>query len=175
MLATSGKTVDDVFTHLAQRTFDHSAAVRLAVTDVVGTWLIKLRDRYYINFILFCICEQIFLWGIIFILNIFQNEISLYDSVQLSYLTLTYLMPLVSFYTPWKHHIWFSCVYILKVLVLFTSWRYSFFHKLLPLLLPGLSDEMEDIKTKSLEYFIKVCFFFFLKKSNSCFYCKLPN
>ena len=100
VLATSGKTVDDVFTHLAQRTFDHSAPVRLAVADVVGTWLIKLTDRYYISFILLCMREQIIRWEIIVILNLFQNEISLYDSIQLPYLTLTYLMPLVCFGTP---------------------------------------------------------------------------
>ena len=43
--ATSGKAVDDVVSHLAQRTFDHSPPVRLAVTTVVGDWLLNLRDR----------------------------------------------------------------------------------------------------------------------------------
>lgn len=77
IIGTSGKAVDEVFTHLAQRTFDHSAPVRLAVVDVVGNWLIKLMDRY------------------------------------------------------------------------------SFFHKLLPLLLSGLSDDMKEIRDKSRSHFIK--------------------
>ncbi|XP_073504143.1 dynein axonemal assembly factor 5 [Phyllobates terribilis] len=42
----SGKCVDDVLSHLAQRLFDDSPQVRLAVTTVVGTWLLELRDRY---------------------------------------------------------------------------------------------------------------------------------
>eukprot|EP00111_Clytia_hemisphaerica_P003015 TCONS_00008591-protein len=46
ILGTSGKAVDEVFTHLAQRTFDHSGVVRLAVVNVVGRWLLELRDRY---------------------------------------------------------------------------------------------------------------------------------
>ena len=36
VLATSGKAVNDVFTHLAQRTFDHSPTVRLMVTEVLN-------------------------------------------------------------------------------------------------------------------------------------------
>jgi len=75
--STSGKAVDDAFTHLAQRTFDHSGPVRLMVAEVVGDWLLNLRDRY------------------------------------------------------------------------------SFFHKLLPLLLSGLSDELPDVQAKSLLYFQK--------------------
>lgn len=44
-MATSGKAVDDVFTHFAQRAFDHSPPVRLALADVVGQWFLELRDR----------------------------------------------------------------------------------------------------------------------------------
>ena len=33
--------------HIAQRTFDHSPTVRLMVTNVVGDWLLNLRDRYF--------------------------------------------------------------------------------------------------------------------------------
>jgi dynein assembly factor 5 len=44
--ATSGKTVDDIFPHLAQRTFDHSPPVRLMLVNVVGDWLLNLTDRY---------------------------------------------------------------------------------------------------------------------------------
>ncbi|XP_065647436.1 dynein axonemal assembly factor 5 isoform X2 [Hydra vulgaris] len=46
ILSTSGKSVDDVFTHIAQRTFDSSSPVRLMVVEVVGKWLVELRDRY---------------------------------------------------------------------------------------------------------------------------------
>ncbi|XP_072225810.1 dynein axonemal assembly factor 5-like [Leuresthes tenuis] len=42
----SGKNVDDVLSHLAQRLFDDSPQVRKAVTAVVGDWLLHLRDRY---------------------------------------------------------------------------------------------------------------------------------
>ncbi|XP_073399199.1 dynein axonemal assembly factor 5 [Dendrobates tinctorius] len=42
----NSKSVDDVLSHLAQRLFDDSPQVRLAVTTVVGTWLLELRDRY---------------------------------------------------------------------------------------------------------------------------------
>ncbi|XP_075035743.1 dynein axonemal assembly factor 5 [Mixophyes fleayi] len=42
----NGKSVDDVLSHLAQRLFDDSPQVRLAVTIVVGNWLLELRDRY---------------------------------------------------------------------------------------------------------------------------------
>ncbi|KAM9305509.1 dynein axonemal assembly factor 5 [Gastrophryne carolinensis] len=42
----SGKSVDDVLSHLAQRLFDDSPQVRQAVTVVVGNWLLNLRDRY---------------------------------------------------------------------------------------------------------------------------------
>lgn len=45
-MGTSGKAVEDVFTHLAQRTFDHSGVVRMAVINVVGQWLLDLKDRY---------------------------------------------------------------------------------------------------------------------------------
>ncbi|XP_028267789.1 dynein assembly factor 5, axonemal [Parambassis ranga] len=42
----SGKNVDDVLSHLAQRLFDDSPQVRKAVTTVVGDWLLHMRDRY---------------------------------------------------------------------------------------------------------------------------------
>uniref|UniRef100_A0A8C5HLU6 TOG domain-containing protein n=1 Tax=Gouania willdenowi TaxID=441366 RepID=A0A8C5HLU6_GOUWI len=42
----SGKNVDDVLSHLAQRLFDDSPQVRKAVAAVVGGWLLHLRDRY---------------------------------------------------------------------------------------------------------------------------------
>ncbi|XP_055754346.1 dynein axonemal assembly factor 5-like [Salvelinus fontinalis] len=42
----TGKNVDDVLSHLAQRLFDDSPQVRKAVTVVVGDWLLHLRDRY---------------------------------------------------------------------------------------------------------------------------------
>ncbi|XP_031420649.1 dynein axonemal assembly factor 5 isoform X2 [Clupea harengus] len=42
----TGKNVDDVLSHLAQRLFDNSPQVRKAVTLVVGDWLLNLRDRY---------------------------------------------------------------------------------------------------------------------------------
>ncbi|XP_067912661.1 dynein axonemal assembly factor 5-like [Heterodontus francisci] len=42
----NGKSVDDVLSHLAQRLFDDAPLVRQAVTDVVGSWLLELRDRY---------------------------------------------------------------------------------------------------------------------------------
>ncbi|XP_074630792.1 dynein axonemal assembly factor 5-like [Acropora palmata] len=73
-----GKNVDDVVSHLAQRTFDNAPAVRAAVISVVGDWLLNLRDRY------------------------------------------------------------------------------SYFHKLLPLLMTGLSDELPDIQNQSRELMSKV-------------------
>ncbi|XP_067859576.1 dynein axonemal assembly factor 5-like [Heptranchias perlo] len=42
----NGKSVDDVISHLAQRLFDDAPLVRQAVTEVVGSWLLELRDRY---------------------------------------------------------------------------------------------------------------------------------
>ncbi|XP_059204870.1 dynein axonemal assembly factor 5-like [Centropristis striata] len=42
----TGKNVDDVLSHLAQRLFDDSPQVRKAVTTVVGDWLLHMRDRY---------------------------------------------------------------------------------------------------------------------------------
>ncbi|KAK2833462.1 hypothetical protein Q5P01_017351 [Channa striata] len=42
----TGKNVDDVLSHLAQRLFDDSPQVRKAVTAVVGNWLLNMRDRY---------------------------------------------------------------------------------------------------------------------------------
>ncbi|KAI1884449.1 hypothetical protein AGOR_G00226510 [Albula goreensis] len=43
---SSGKNMDDVLSHLAQRLFDDSPQVRKAVTMVVGGWLLHLPDRY---------------------------------------------------------------------------------------------------------------------------------
>uniref|UniRef100_A0A8C1VW80 Dynein axonemal assembly factor 5 n=1 Tax=Cyprinus carpio TaxID=7962 RepID=A0A8C1VW80_CYPCA len=43
---STGKNVDDVLSHLAQRLFDDSPRVRKAVTVVVGDWLLRLPDRY---------------------------------------------------------------------------------------------------------------------------------
>lgn len=42
----NGKSVDTVTSHLAQRLFDQVPAVRKAVTQVVGGWLLDLPDRY---------------------------------------------------------------------------------------------------------------------------------
>ncbi|KAI4878326.1 hypothetical protein NFI96_024324, partial [Prochilodus magdalenae] len=42
----TGKNVDDVLSHLAQRLFDDSPQVRKAVTLVIGGWLLHLQDRY---------------------------------------------------------------------------------------------------------------------------------
>ncbi|XP_015974623.2 dynein assembly factor 5, axonemal [Rousettus aegyptiacus] len=42
----SGKPVDNVLPHFAQRLFDDVPQVRRAVTCVVGGWLLDLRDRY---------------------------------------------------------------------------------------------------------------------------------
>ncbi|XP_074552726.1 dynein axonemal assembly factor 5 [Halichoeres trimaculatus] len=43
---STGKNVDDVLSHFAQRLFDDSPQVRKAVTVVVGDWLLHMRDRY---------------------------------------------------------------------------------------------------------------------------------
>uniref|UniRef100_S4RX24 Dynein axonemal assembly factor 5 n=1 Tax=Petromyzon marinus TaxID=7757 RepID=S4RX24_PETMA len=72
------KSVNDALPHLAQRLFDDASTVRQAVTDVVGTWLLELPDRY------------------------------------------------------------------------------SFFHKLIPLLLSSLSDEMPDVRNSATEYWKRV-------------------
>lgn len=40
-----GKNVDDVVSHLAQRTFDSAPIVRAALTGVIGDWLLNLHDR----------------------------------------------------------------------------------------------------------------------------------
>ena len=42
----NNKSVDDVVSHLAQRLFDNSVPVRLAVVNVIGNWLLNLPDRY---------------------------------------------------------------------------------------------------------------------------------
>ncbi|XP_033630139.1 dynein assembly factor 5, axonemal-like [Asterias rubens] len=42
----SHKPMDQVISHLAQRLFDQSPQVRMAVTDVVGGWLLDFVDRY---------------------------------------------------------------------------------------------------------------------------------
>ena len=46
LLYGNNKNVDDVVSHLAQRLFDHSPAVREAVTRLAGMWLLELPDRY---------------------------------------------------------------------------------------------------------------------------------
>ncbi|XP_059416461.1 dynein axonemal assembly factor 5-like [Carassius carassius] len=43
---STGKNLDDVLSHMAQRLFDDSPRVRKAVTIVVGDWLLRLPDRY---------------------------------------------------------------------------------------------------------------------------------
>ncbi|XP_033097480.1 dynein assembly factor 5, axonemal-like [Anneissia japonica] len=42
----SHKPMENVISHLTQRLFDHSPQVRLAVTQVVGWWLMEFVDRY---------------------------------------------------------------------------------------------------------------------------------
>ncbi|KAI8494919.1 HEAT repeat-containing protein 2 [Branchiostoma belcheri] len=42
----NNKNVEDVVSHLAQRLFDDSASVRMAVTELSGGWLLDLPDRY---------------------------------------------------------------------------------------------------------------------------------
>lgn len=42
----SNKPVDKVIPNFAQRLFDPTPAVRLAVTKVIGDWLLNLMDRY---------------------------------------------------------------------------------------------------------------------------------
>jgi len=42
----NNKSVSDVVVPLAERLFDQSPVVRLAVTKVIGDWMINLPDRY---------------------------------------------------------------------------------------------------------------------------------
>ena len=42
----NNKSVTEVIPHLAQRLFDQAPAVRTAVIQLVGTWLLNLPDRY---------------------------------------------------------------------------------------------------------------------------------
>lgn len=42
----NNKSVEDSVSPLAQRFFDHTSTVRLAVINVVGIWMLELRDRY---------------------------------------------------------------------------------------------------------------------------------
>ncbi|CAF1043688.1 unnamed protein product [Rotaria sordida] len=42
----NNKSIEDCVTPLAQRFFDHTSTVRLAVINVVGMWMLELRDRY---------------------------------------------------------------------------------------------------------------------------------
>jgi len=42
----NNKSVEESVVPLAQRFFDHTSSVRLAVVNVVGTWMLELRDRY---------------------------------------------------------------------------------------------------------------------------------
>ncbi|XP_033213240.1 dynein assembly factor 5, axonemal [Belonocnema kinseyi] len=46
LLYGDSKSMQEVATPLAERLFDQSAAVRAAVVDVAGRWLLELRDRY---------------------------------------------------------------------------------------------------------------------------------
>jgi dynein assembly factor 5 len=42
----NNKSVEDCVSPLAQRFFDHTSSVRLAVINVIGQWMLELRDRY---------------------------------------------------------------------------------------------------------------------------------
>lgn len=42
----SNKPVDTIVSHLAQRLFDQTPAVRMAVVKVVGHWMLDMCDRY---------------------------------------------------------------------------------------------------------------------------------
>ncbi|XP_063717180.1 dynein axonemal assembly factor 5-like [Symsagittifera roscoffensis] len=42
----NNKSVEDVISHFAQRIFDPIPAVRLALTNVMGDWMLNLPDRY---------------------------------------------------------------------------------------------------------------------------------
>ncbi|CAF4571663.1 unnamed protein product [Rotaria sp. Silwood2] len=42
----NNKSIEDSISPLAQRFFDHTSTVRLAVINVVGIWMLELRDRY---------------------------------------------------------------------------------------------------------------------------------
>ncbi|XP_012266719.2 dynein axonemal assembly factor 5 [Athalia rosae] len=42
----NNKTIEDVCTPMAERLFDQSGAVRMAVVQIAGRWLLELRDRY---------------------------------------------------------------------------------------------------------------------------------
>ncbi|UJR10180.1 hypothetical protein I4U23_014395 [Adineta vaga] len=42
----NNKSVEESVSPLAQRFFDHTSTVRLAVINVVGIWMLELRDRY---------------------------------------------------------------------------------------------------------------------------------
>ncbi|XP_047427104.1 dynein axonemal assembly factor 5-like isoform X2 [Mugil cephalus] len=60
----SGKNVDDVLSHLAQRLFDDSPQVRKTVAAVVGDWLLHMRDRYsyfhkLVPLLLSCISDEV--------------------------------------------------------------------------------------------------------------------
>ncbi|CAF0863407.1 unnamed protein product [Adineta ricciae] len=42
----NNKSVEESVSPLAQRFFDHTSTVRLAVINVIGIWMLELRDRY---------------------------------------------------------------------------------------------------------------------------------
>lgn len=42
----NNKSVEESVSPLAQRFFDHTSTVRLTVINVVGRWMLELRDRY---------------------------------------------------------------------------------------------------------------------------------
>ncbi|XP_070579266.1 dynein axonemal assembly factor 5-like [Ptychodera flava] len=46
LLYGNHKAMENVTSHMAQRVFDQNPAVRLAVTEVVGKWLLDFVDRY---------------------------------------------------------------------------------------------------------------------------------
>jgi dynein assembly factor 5 len=43
---SNAECIDTVLSHLAQRTFDHSAPVRSTLIDILGGWLLDHRDRH---------------------------------------------------------------------------------------------------------------------------------
>lgn len=46
LLYGNNKSIEEIVSPLAQRFFDHTSSVRLAVINVVGIWMLELKDRY---------------------------------------------------------------------------------------------------------------------------------
>jgi hypothetical protein len=46
ILFGNNKSIEDSMSPLAQRFFDHTSIVRLTVINVIGQWMLQLRDRY---------------------------------------------------------------------------------------------------------------------------------